>query len=166
MSSVVLNPLVSELARLPDRLAVLLAGQSEAALCARSRPDDWSAKEIAWHLHAAAGIYHDRLRRTAMEDAPELPAYDEAALARASRYQELDTARLVPELRACREQTVALLVALPPEAWERVAYHAEVGEMTLAQLAAHMVEHEVDHLRGVARLLPGAPTRLMTPTGR
>lgn len=147
------NPLVTELGRLPERVAALLTGRTEAELRRRPAPDAWSAKEIACHLRDAARIYHERLFLTATHEHPFLPAYDEAALARDARYQETDTAEIVPDLRSWREETVDLLTNLAPEAWDRIAVHEELGEMSLVQIAAHMVDHEADHLRGMARLL-------------
>jgi hypothetical protein len=147
------NPLIAELARLPDRLAALIDGRAESGLRRRPSSDEWSAKEIACHLRDGARIYHDRLFLAATHERPLLPGYDEGALARDRNYQESDTAAILPELRSWREETVDLLTGLPPEHWDHVAIHEEVGPMTVAQLAVHMVEHEVDHLRGIARLL-------------
>lgn len=148
-----MNPFIAELARLPDQLEALLAGRLEDEL--RSRPGDgeWSVKEIACHLRDAARIYHERVFLTATHERPTLAAYDEAALARDRNYQESDTSAIVPELRSWREETVHLLAELPREAWDRRAVHEETGEMTLVHLVAHMIEHEADHLRGIARLL-------------
>lgn len=147
------NPFIVELGRLPERVAALLAGRSEEEL--RRRPDAgaWSAKEIAGHLADAARIYHERLFLTATHERPMLPGYDEAALARDRNYQEVDTAAIVPGIRSWRVETVDLLAGLPPQSWDRPAVHEEMGEITLVQLAAHMIEHESDHLRGLARLL-------------
>ena len=147
------NPIVAELARLPDRVAALLMDRSEDELRRRPSAGEWSAKEIACHLRDAARIYHDRLFLAATHPRPLLPAYDEAALARDRNYQEADTAAILPELRSWRAETVDLLSGLPPDAWDRVAVHAETGEMSMVQLAAHMIEHEADHLRGMARLM-------------
>lgn len=155
-TDVTANPLVTELARLPERLGALLEGHTEEALQRRPGPDAWSAKEIAVHLRDAARIYHERLFLAAAHDRPFLHAYDEAALARDADYQHADTAAIVPDLRSWREETVDLLAGLPPEGWERTAIHEESGEMSVAQLAAHMVEHEAGHLRDLARLLEGA----------
>lgn len=147
------NPFVIELGRLPDHLEALLAGRSEEELRARPGGSEWSAKEIAGHLRDAVRIYHERVFLTATHERPTLPGYDEAALARDRNYQEADTAAILPELRSWRGETVYLLSGLPAEAWDRVAVHEETGEMTLVQLVAHMIEHEADHLRGIARLL-------------
>ena len=147
------NPIVAELARLPDRVAALLLDRSEDELRRRPSADEWSAKEIACHLRDAARIYHDRLFLAATHPRPLLPAYDEAALARDRNYQEADTAAILPEMRSWRMETVDLLSGLPPDAWNRVAVHEETGEMSVVQIAAHMIEHEADHLRGMARLL-------------
>lgn len=147
------NPLVTELGRLPERVAGLLDGRSEDEL--RRRPGDgmWSAKEIAYHLCDAARIYHERLFLLTTHERPLLPAYDEAELARDKDYQEADSAAILPELRSWREETVYLLSGLSADAWERDATHEEIGEINLVQLAAHMVEHEAGHLRDLRQLL-------------
>jgi hypothetical protein len=153
MTDTLYNPLIVELARLPDRLATLIDGRVEADLRRRQEDGEWSAKEIACHLRDGARIYHERLFLAATHERPLLPGYDEAALARDKNYQEAETAAIIPELRSWREETVDLLAGLRPEAWDHVAIHEEIGPMTVAQLAVHMAEHEVDHLRGIARLL-------------
>ena len=80
--------LVTELARLPERLEALLAGRREEELRRRPAPDAWSAKEIACHLRDAARIYHERLFLAATHERPFLPAFDEARLAREADYQQ------------------------------------------------------------------------------
>ena len=147
------NPIVAELGRLPERLEALLAGQSDDVLRQRSGSEGWSPKEIAVHLRDAARIYHERLFLTATHEHPFLPGYDEAALARDLDYQNVPAARIVPEVRSWRDETVDLLAGLPPEAWDRQALHEERGEMTLLQIAAHMVEHEAEHIADMRRLL-------------
>lgn len=149
------NPLISELARLPERVAALIDGRPDDELRRRPAPDAWSAKEVACHLRDAARIYHERLFLATTHERPFLDSYDEAALARDRDYQEMDASGIVPELRSWREETAALLAGLPPDGWERVAVHAEEGELTALQLAAHMVDHERVHLRDLARLLGG-----------
>lgn len=148
-----MNPLVAELARLPERVERLLMGRGDDELARRPEAEAWSAKEIACHLRDAARIYHERLFLTATHERPFLPAYDEAQLARDRDYQHADTAAILPDLRSWRDETVDLLMGLAADAWERTAVHAEVGEMTLVQIAAHMIEHEAAHLRDLARLL-------------
>lgn len=147
------NPIVAELALLPERVATLLDGRSEEELRRRPAPDAWSAKEIACHLRDASRIYHERLFLTATHERPFLPGYDEAELARGRSYQEAPGAEIVPALRTWREETVNLLTDLPADAWHRPAIHGELGVITLLQITAHMVEHEADHLRGLALAL-------------
>jgi len=145
--------LVTELARLPERLEALLAGRREEELHRRPAPDAWSAKEIACHLRDAARIYHERLFLAATHERPFLPAFDEARLAREADYQSAETACIVPETRSWREETVALLAGLPLEGWQRTAVHEELGEVTVADMVARMVRHEAEHLRDLAALL-------------
>lgn len=152
------DPVTAELGRLPDRIAALLNGRSEDDLRRRPSPGEWSVKEIACHLRDGARIYHERLARTLGEDRPLLPGYDEMALAAGDAYQNADTAAILPEVREWRDRTVSLLSGLPAAAWERPLVHEEEGEMTLIQLAAHMIEHESMHVRDIARLLR-APSR-------
>lgn len=148
-----IDPVTAELGHLPDRIAALLDGRSEDDLRRRPSPGEWSAKEVACHLRDAARIYHERLARTLNEHRPLLPSYDEAALARDDAYQSADITAVLSALREWREQTAALLAGLPPVAWDRPAIHEEEGEMTLIQLAAHMIDHESMHLRDMARML-------------
>ncbi len=148
-----LDPVTAELGRLPERVAALLDGCSEDDLRRRPSPGEWSVKEVACHLRDGGRIYHERLARTLDEERPLIPGYDEMALAADDAYQHADTAAILPELRDWRGRTVTLLTGLPAVAWERPLIHEEEGEMTLIQLAAHMIEHESMHIRDVARLL-------------
>lgn len=151
------HELVAELARLPERLAALLAGRGEEELRHRPAPDAWSAKEIACHLRDVARISHERLFLAATHERPFLPAFDEARLARDADYQNADTSRIVPETRSWREETVALLTELPPEGWQRTAVHEELGEVSVRDMATRMVRHEAEHLRDLAALLGATP---------
>lgn len=148
-----MDPLVRELARLPERLEELLSGWPEAMLRRRPADGGWSAKEIAWHLADAARINHERLFLIATHEQPDIPPYDEAALARDRDYLNLETARIVPSLRSWREETVDLLGGNDPDAWERTGTHPAWGAVSLLQWAIITANHDLEHLRDIAALL-------------
>lgn len=150
-----MDPLVRELARLPERLEELLAGRPETALLRPAPDGGWSVKEICWHLADAVRIGHERLFLTATHERPDIPGYDQEALARDRDYRNLDMARVLPTIRSWREETVALLDGIDGDAWDQVAVHSEIGEITLVQLAIYIAEHERDHLHGIRAMLEG-----------
>lgn len=148
-----LDDIVAALEGTPAVLARLVRGLSEVTLRAGHDAGTWSIKEVVLHLRDTEAVMLSRFERTAQEDQPFLPAYDQEAYARDRRYQDAAVAPALHEFGQLRGKVVALFRGLGPADLERTATHEERGRVTLGAQVEHIVAHDLVHLSQIARAL-------------
>src|SRR4051812_48444194 len=116
----------------PAVIQRMLAGLAPEDAMWDFRPDPtrFTLREIVAHLADWEIAVSERLTRTRDEERPFLPNWDEEQKAVEGDYEHSDSGASLRALRVRREHTVALLRALPNEAWLRVAEREFAGEMT------------------------------------
>lgn len=142
-----------QLAATHAQVSALVAGLTPEQLRFRPEENEWSGKEIVAHLRDAADIWGGRLFRTIEEDAPFLPGFDEAALARVRSYYYEHYGMALDAFTFYHERTLTLLRSLDAAGWQRAAQHEELGRITLEDMVARMADHERDHLGQLQRTL-------------
>jgi hypothetical protein len=135
-----------------DELIDQFYGASEDELCGRPEDDEWSLKEIAGHLRDNEELALEQIRLMAGEEEPELPARDVDALPLEPEYRSADIHELLSAFAGFRHQTYRLLWSLAPEDWGRCGRHPYRGEVTIAQIARELAEHDLGHLWQARRL--------------
>ena len=142
---------IERLAGMPNRLEAALAalGPLEAA----PGVDGWSARELAGHLGDASRYWGARMRRAVIEGRPQLAAYDQEGCVALAAYRYAQGADLARQFRAYSEPLVAFLRGLADAEWERVGVHAEMGPLTVLELARIEADHERDHIAQISALV-------------
>ena len=135
-----------------DELIDQFYGAGEDELCGRPQDDEWSLKEIAGHLRDNEELALEQIRLMAGEEEPELPARDVDALPLERDYRSADVQELLRAFAGFRRQTCRLLSSLAPEDWGRCGRHPYRGEVTIAQIARELAEHDLGHLWQARRL--------------
>lgn len=150
-----LNEAVAILARTPATLDALLRGLPDPWITAHEGGDSWSAYDIVGHL--IHGERADWLPRVSVilehgESRPFQP-FDRLAQFEHSRGRSLD--ELLDTFAAERRQSLRDLQALnlTPEDLDRRGRHPDFGAVTLRQLLATWVAHDLDHVMQTARVL-------------
>jgi hypothetical protein len=136
--------LVERFASFPGRLA-------ETARAAQDRPvpaGEWTRAQVVRHLMAVEGeVWLARLASLAAGGEPHwswtepgpLPGFDDASLD--------DVLELFGRLRA---STVDFLGMFDDAAWARTGVHATYGRLDVAGLLRLAIDHDEEHLRGIA----------------
>lgn len=143
------------LARTPATLAALLDGLSVAAARANEGPETWSAYDVLGHLiHAERTDWIPRVRRIlAHGETLAFEPFDRFA------QQKERTERPLGELLAtfARERTASLAalaeLRLTRADLERRGKHPAFGVVTLRELLATWVVHDLGHVAQIARVL-------------
>lgn len=110
---------------------------------------EWTAKEVIGHLADSAEVFAERVRRSATEDEPALPVWDQDAAHAERRNNEADAMALSKRLQAAHATIVQLLQR--PGARDRIGVHADRGRVTAGWLGAYQARHSHEH---VAELQP------------
>jgi uncharacterized damage-inducible protein DinB len=143
------------LERTPATLRALLRGLSDTWLAAREGPDTWSPVEVVAHLADLEEV--DWMTRTRIildqGEATPFPPIDRVRFRASLREKSL--AQL---LDAFAERRSANLVALAERRLEaeqlaRTGTHPTFGRVTLEQLLAAWVVHDLTHLAQIVRVL-------------
>jgi hypothetical protein len=151
----VLEEALALLARTPASLDALLRGLPAAWTDAHEGGETWSPFDVVGHL--IHGERTDWMRRARMivadGDTGTFEPFDRFAQFAASSGRTL--ASLLDEFAALRQANLRELGALrlTDADLDRTGRHPEFGLVTLRQLLATWVAHDLDHLMQVARVL-------------
>lgn len=143
---------LERLAAAPAALAAALKGAPDDALRRKAADGKWSMVENAAHVRDIERVYQGRFSQMAFGERPSFWMLDNDRAAEALVYVSADPAEVGKEFRRLRDDTIALLRALPHESWQKTGLHPEGGEMTLEQLAVRLASHDEAHIGRVATL--------------
>lgn len=108
-------------------------------------PGEWPASTVLTHLADAELVYGMLLRLVVAEETPTLPAFDGNAWT--DRFGSLEDPKdSLDRWRATRASTVRILESLADAEWDRSGVHAKRGEVTVANIAGRLAEHDATHL--------------------
>jgi len=150
-----LGDAVTVLERTPRVLREMLLGLPESWLSATEGPDTWSPFDVVGHLiHGERTDWMPRVEHIlAHGDTVPFTPFDRFAQFEASRGQDLR--RLLDTFAALRATNLKRLTALGLASadFDRGGLHPALGSVTLGQLLATWVAHDLDHLSQVTRVM-------------
>jgi hypothetical protein len=153
--SLVVEEAAAVLARTPAALDALLRGLPDDWIGANEGGETWSPFDVVGHLiHGEKTDWMPRVR-IILEHGESRPfeKFDRFAQLAASEGRSLD--RLLEEFAALRDENVRQLLGLQlSEAdLDKRGRHPELGGVTLRQLLATWVAHDLDHVVQISRVL-------------
>ena len=143
------------LRRTPDTLRALLAPLPEAWLTANEGHETWSPEQVLRHLiWCEVDDWIPRARCIAQHGTtvPFSPFDREGG---ESRYANLSVAELLDEFDRHRAGNLKALddLALTGQSLTRTGLHPDLGTVTMAQLLATWVAHDLSHIVQISRTL-------------
>jgi hypothetical protein len=159
-----LDDTVELLARTPASLATLLDGLSDTWISATEGADTWSPYDVIGHLiHGERTDWIPRVRHILAGETRPFDIFDRTAQFTDSKGKSL--AELLGEFALLRRENLAALaeINLTREDLRRPGLHPELGDVTLEQLMATWVVHDLDHVAQIARTMAKAYTTAVGP---
>jgi hypothetical protein len=153
------------LERTPGVLRALLTDLPDDWTRGNEGPETWSPFDIVGHL--VHGERTDWMPRLAMilehGEGRSFEPFDRFAMLQSSRGKSLR--ELLDDFATLRAANLAKLVArqLQPEDLKRRGRHPELGMVTLAELLATWVTHDLEHLAQIARVMGREYTTAVGP---
>jgi hypothetical protein len=151
----VMEEAIAILARTPATLDALLRGLPDGWIVADEGDGTWSPYDVIGHLiHGERTDWMPRARIILQQgEARPFDKFDRFAQFAASEGRTLDS--LLDEFAALREDNLRELAAmrLTGADFDRRGRHPELGVVTLRQLLATWVAHDLDHVMQIARVL-------------
>jgi uncharacterized damage-inducible protein DinB len=146
---------VEILRRTPATLTALLRGLPEAWTTSTEGPDTWSAYDIVGHLlHSEEVNWIERAR--IILDYGEQGSFDSFnRTAMFEKYQEYSLDQLLVAFEQKRAQTLAALSELniTPEKLALKGTHPALGTVTLGNLLATWVAHDLNHIGQIVEVM-------------
>ena len=155
---------VAVLERTPVSLRALLEGLPETWVRATEGDGTWSPYDVIGHLiHGERTDWIPRARHILAGETRPFEPFDRTAQFRESKGRSL--AELLTTFAELRQQNVDALLGmnLTGDDLDRRGLHPELGEVTLGQLLATWVVHDLDHVTQVARTMAKVYTEATGP---
>lgn len=159
-----LSEAVAVLERTPASLSALLAGLPERWVRATEGDGTWSPYDVVGHLiHGERTDWIPRARHIIAGETRPFDTFDRTAQFAESRSQSLG--ELLTTFAEVRRENIATLAAmnLTSADMRRTGQHPELGEVTLGQLLATWVVHDLDHVGQIARTMAKVYAREVGP---
>jgi uncharacterized damage-inducible protein DinB len=146
---------VAILRRTPETLVALLRGLPEAWTTSTEGPDTWSAYDIVGHL--LNGEETDWIVRTRLllEHGEKRPFDSVNRTAMFEKYKDFSLDQLLAAFEQARAKNLATLseLQITPEKLTLTGTHPALGTVTLSQLLATWVVHDLNHIGQVVEVL-------------
>jgi uncharacterized damage-inducible protein DinB len=152
-----LDDAVAVLERTPASLSSLLAGLPEGWIRANEGEGTWSPYDVIGHLiHGERTDWLPRARHILAGDTRPFAAFDRTAQFTESQGKPLS--ELLAKFAELRQANLDALreMHLTGADLDRTGLHPALGEVTLGQLLATWVVHDLDHVGQIARTMAKA----------
>jgi hypothetical protein len=159
-----LDDAVAILERTPASLSAWLEGLPETWVRATEGEGTWSPFDVIGHLiHGERTDWIPRARHILAGERRPFEPFDRTAQLMESEGKSLQ--ELLATFADLRRGNVTALVgmSLTDEDLERTGLHPELGEVTLGQLLAAWVVHDLDHVAQIARTMAKVYTEATGP---
>ena len=147
---------LSILAITPVRLAGLTRGLTAAQLLTAPGPGEWSARDVIAHLRACSDMWGGYILQILRQEHPTFKAVNPTTWIKQTNYPEQEFQPSLQAFTAQRDELLAVLKPLPPEAWSRTATVTGAGkplELTLHSYAQRLANHERTHIRQIETIV-------------
>jgi hypothetical protein len=150
-----LQKAVEVLTRTPEVLGTLLGGLSDEWIYQNEGEETWSPFDVMGHLiHGEKTDWIQRMEIILSDGTnKEFTPFDRFAQFEESKGKS--TAQLIAEFKDIRQQNLAILQSktIDTVALSKKGMHPAFGEVTLEQLLATWVAHDLGHLAQIARVM-------------
>ena len=142
---------MSEREALVERFATFPGRLGDAARAARERPvpvGEWGPAEVVSHLIAVEEVVW-RARLRDLETTAD-PRWSRTEPGLAGDLDDASLDEVLSVFEAARAGTAAIVQALDDAGWARSGTHAVYGRLDVAGLLGVAIDHDEEHVRGMA----------------
>jgi len=147
-----IEQILTMLSDAPAHIAGLVEGLSSAQLLTSPTSGEWPARDVLAHLRACSEVWGKYIRLILSQDDPTYKAVNPTTWIKHTGYLQQEFQPLLEAYTNQRSELLAVLKALPPEAWDRTATAITAGrprQRTLYTYALWLANHERSHYRQI-----------------
>jgi len=135
------------------KLKKLTRGLSPKQLKWKPEQGTWSIAEVLAHLADAEIVGSWRMRSVIGANGSTIQPFDQNVWASMFQYNAREAGQSLEVFRVLRENNLAMLKALPPQAWDNYGMHLERGKETIAHLTRMFAGHDTNHLKQIEAIV-------------
>jgi hypothetical protein len=153
--SLTIEQVLTMLAETPPRIAALTADLTASQLGTAPKRGEWSANDVLAHLRSCADVWGNCIAAILAEDRPTIRAVNPTTWIKQTDYPELEFRPSLHSFATQRADLLAVLEALPHEAWLRAATVTGAGrvlERTVLFYVQWLARHEQLHIKQIGRI--------------
>lgn len=135
------------------KLKKLIRGLTPKQLRWQPERGKWSIAEIVAHLADVEIVASWRMRSIIGSDGISIQPFDQDVWASAFHYSKRDPKQSLEVFRVLRENNLAMLKSLAPEAWQKHGMHLERGKETITHLTRMFAGHDINHISQIERIV-------------
>jgi len=128
----------------------------EVATTYRDGPDGWTTLEVLCHLRDSDITYRQHTEMMTTQENPTLSVSDHEAMAIEQAYNRQDLRQVLAELKASRQESLAVYRALTPDHWGRPGQHQAFGSWSVGNMIIFVGWHDCNHIEQITRILTQA----------
>lgn len=144
--------LIAKVRALPESAEAAIAGLTDEQLDTPYRDGGWTPRQVIHHLADSHSNAMTRVKLILTEDHPTLRPYDQNKWAELPDNAACPLAASLEMLRGLHQRFAILLENIPADAWGRVGFHPENGEMSLDDLLRVYGNHGERHVDQIKSL--------------
>lgn len=148
-----ITALIDQIRSFPARFRALVESLDAETLTTRFKPTEWTVAQNVHHVFDSHNNSFTRMKYLITEDNPRLIPYDQDVWAVLPDSVSADLEPSLGAIEGVHARWAALLDAQPAEAWDRTAYHPELGTVTLGQLLRYYGNHGEAHITQINETL-------------
>lgn len=140
------------LGEMPEKIAALTAGMSEARLRTPPEPNEWSLVEILAHVRCGTDVWSYSIYAMLTLESPQLAHIHPREWAKLQRYETLSFAENLQAFTLARSNLLRILEGLAFAEWERSAtFTGKVNTTNIFGEMYRMAMHEADHWQQITK---------------
>jgi len=146
---------VAVLGQTPNLLRTLLHSLPDVWTLNNAGTDTWSPYDVVGHLIHGEEMDWIPRARIILQDGESRPFESFDRFAQFERFKGQSLAQLLETFGQLRKQNLEALaqMGITPEQWERRGTHPELGRVTLRQLLATWVVHDLNHIGQIVEVM-------------
>jgi hypothetical protein len=149
---------IEQIRQLPSQLTTLVKELSIAQLTTPYLPNEWTVAQNVHHLADSHMNSYIRCKLIATENRPDLKPYNQDQWALFDDAKNSDISVSLALLTSLHMRWTTFWQTLPEDAWQRIGYHPDNGDVSLEMQLEIYAAHGLGHLDQIRRTLAAQST--------
>ena len=146
------NQMIAKIRGLPSSVEATVKNLNDEQLDTPYRDGGWTVRQVVHHLADSHMNAFVRAKLMLTEEKPTLKPYDQEKWAVLKDTIGIPIQSSLSILRGVHERWTVLFETLSESSWSRLAFHPEIGDITVEDLLTTYARHGENHVGQITKL--------------